>query len=78
VIRGRCEEIGRDPDTLKISVHVWGEDMSRSGAQRVERLAAFRELGVGRAMGLDRGCATSDDALEVLAEDARAAGLDLA
>ena len=78
VIRGRCEEIGRDPDTLKISVHVWGEDMSRPGAQRVERLAAFRELGVGRAMGLDRGCATSDDALELLAEDARAAGVDLA
>ncbi len=69
VVRGRCEEIGRDPDTLKISVHIWGEDMSRPGAQRVERLAAFRELGVSRAMGLDRGCATSDDALEVLAAD---------
>jgi len=78
VVRGRCEEIGRDPDTLKISVHIWGEDMSRPGAQRVERLAAFRELGVSRAMGLDRGCATSDDALEVLAEDARAAGAELA
>jgi len=78
VVRGRCEEIGRDPDTLKISVHIWGEDMSRPGAQRVERLAAFRELGVSRAMGLDRGCATSDDALEVLAEDARAAGVELA
>ncbi len=78
VIRGRCAEIGRDPDTLKISVHIWGEDMSRPGAQRVERLAAFRELGVSRAMGLDRGCATSDDALEVLAEDARAAGVELA
>jgi F420-dependent oxidoreductase-like protein len=78
VIRGRCEEIGRDPDSLKISVHIWGEDMSRPGAQRVERLAAFRELGVSRAMGLDRGCATRDDALEVLAEDARAAGVELA
>jgi len=78
VVRGRCEEIGRDPDTLKISVHIWGEDMSRPGAPRVERLAAFRELGVSRAMGLDRGCATRDDALEVLAEDARAAGVELA
>jgi F420-dependent oxidoreductase-like protein len=78
VIRGRCEEIGRDPDTLKVSVHIWGEDMSQPGAKRVERLAAFRELGVSRAMGLDRGCATSDDALEVLAEDARAAGVELA
>jgi F420-dependent oxidoreductase-like protein len=78
VIRGRCEEIGRDPDTLKVSVHIWGEDMSRPGARRVDRLAGFRELGVSRAMGLDRGCATSDDALEVLAEDARGAGVELA
>jgi F420-dependent oxidoreductase-like protein len=78
VIRGRCEEIGRDPESLKVSVHIWGEDMSRPGAKRVDRLAAFRELGVSRAMGLDRGSATSDDALEVLAEDARAAGVELA
>jgi hypothetical protein len=28
-------------------------------------------------MGLDRACATSDDALDVLAEDARAAGVEL-
>jgi F420-dependent oxidoreductase-like protein len=77
-IRSRCEEIGRDPDSLKVSVHIWGEDMSRPGAERVDRLAGFRELGVSRAMGLDRACATSDDALAVLAEDARAAGVELA
>ena len=28
VIRGRCEEIGRDPATLSVSVHVWGEDIT--------------------------------------------------
>jgi hypothetical protein len=77
-IRARCEEIGRDPATLKLSVHIWGEDMSRPGAERVDRLARFRELGVSRVMGLDRACATSDNALEVLAEDARAAGVELA
>jgi len=77
-IRARCEEIGRDPATLKLSVHIWGEDMSRPGAERVDRLARFRELGVSRVMGLDRTCATSDNALEVLAEDARAAGVELA
>jgi F420-dependent oxidoreductase-like protein len=76
-IRARCEEIGRDPATLKVSVHIWGEDMSRPGAERVDRLAGLRELGVDRAMGLDRACATSDDALDVLAEDARAAGVEL-
>ena len=24
VIRARCEEIGRDPATLPVSVHLWG------------------------------------------------------
>ena len=32
VIRGRCEEIGRDPATLSVSVHVWGEDITGRGA----------------------------------------------
>ena len=77
VIRSRCEEIDRDPATLAVSVHIWGEDLSRAGAERVDRLAAFRELGVSRVMGLDRACATTDDALEALAADARAAGVEL-
>jgi F420-dependent oxidoreductase-like protein len=77
VIRSRCEEIDRDPATLAISVHIWAQDISRTGSERVDRLAAFRELGVSRVMGLDRACATSDDALEALAEDARAAGVDI-
>ncbi len=77
VIAGRCEEIGRDPKSLAVSVHLWGEDMSRPGAERVDRLAAFRELGVSRVMGLDRACAKTDDALEVLIEDARAAGVEI-
>ena len=33
VIRGRCEEIGRDPATLPVSVHIWGEDISRGAAR---------------------------------------------
>ena len=46
VIRARCEEIGRDPATLAVSVHLWGEDMVAGGPERVDRLAAYRELGV--------------------------------
>jgi F420-dependent oxidoreductase-like protein len=77
VIASRCEEIGRDPATLKVSVHVWGEDFSRPGAPRVDRLAGFGELGVSRVMGLDRACAKSDEALEALVEDARQAGAEI-
>ena len=78
VIRSRCEEIGRDPATLAVSVHLWGEDLAQAGARRVERLAGYRELGVSRVMGLDRAIAKSDEALESLAEDARAAGVEMA
>ena len=77
VIRSRCEEIGRDPATLAVSVHVWTEYLSEAGAARVDLLAGYRELGVSRVMGLVRASATTDDALEALAEDARAAGLEL-
>jgi F420-dependent oxidoreductase-like protein len=78
VIRGRCEEIGRHPATLSVSVHVWTEHITERGARRVERLAAYRELGVSRVIGLARDSAANDDALESLVEDARAAGAELA
>ena len=77
VIRGRCEEIGRDPATLSVSVHVWREDITERGARRVDRLAAYRELGVSRVIGLVRDSAADDDALKSLVEDARAAGAEL-
>src|SRR5213593_908137 len=77
VIRARCEEIDRDPATLRVSVHVWGQHLP-AGPQRVERLAAYRELGVDRIMTFLRSSAIDDDALESLAQDARQAGLELA
>jgi F420-dependent oxidoreductase-like protein len=78
VIRARCEEIGRDPASLAVSVHMWGEAISAGGTARVDRLAAYRELGVRRVMGLVRESARSDEALESLVADARAAGVEFA
>jgi F420-dependent oxidoreductase-like protein len=77
VIRSRCEEIDRDPDSLRVSVHVWREHLP-PGPQRVERLAAYQDLGVDRVMTLVKSSATDDGALESLAQDARQAGLELA
>ena len=76
VIRSRCEEIDRDPATLRLSVHVWRQHLP-AGPQRIERLAAYRELGVDRVMTIVTSSATDDDALESLAQDARQAGLEL-
>ena len=77
VIRSRCEEIDRDPATLPVSLHLWWGDIKDGGAARVDQLVAYRELGISRVMGLVQASADTDDALESLAEDARAAGLEL-
>ena len=77
-IRSRCEEVDRDPATLAISVHIWTETLGIPGQRRVDLLARYRETGVDRVMGLDTGAATSDEALEALADDARTAGVEMA
>jgi F420-dependent oxidoreductase-like protein len=76
-VRARCEEIGRDPATLAISVHMWAEDIGLPGQSRVDRLAGLRELGVDRAMGLVRATTTDDEAMPRFIEDARAAGVEV-
>jgi alkanesulfonate monooxygenase SsuD/methylene tetrahydromethanopterin reductase-like flavin-dependent oxidoreductase (luciferase family) len=78
VIASRCEEVGRDPATLSVSVHLWSQTITQPGTARVDRLAAFREAGVSRVMGLARASTHGDEALASLAEDARAAGVELA
>ena len=78
-IRQRCEEIGRDPESLAVSVHAWwGEPAWHDpGEPRRELLAAYGDLGVSRVMGLIQSSADGDEAYEALVEDARAAGVEL-
>ncbi len=79
VIRSRCEEIGRDPDTLRISLHAWwGDDAwCAAGDQRIAYLGQLADLGVHRVIGLLQASATSAEPLQALAEDGRAAGAAL-
>jgi len=77
VVRSRCEEIGRDPATLTVSVHVWWEQLSAAGRQRADLLAAYRELGVSRVIGMIRESVDSDEALASYAADARSSGAEL-
>jgi len=78
-IRARCEEIERDPDSLAVSVHVWRDmpDWREAGSARRQLLEDYARLGVSRVIGLLAASAESDGALEELAADARAAGLQL-
>jgi F420-dependent oxidoreductase-like protein len=78
-IRARCEEIDRDPDSLTVSVHVWWgtPGWREPGARRRELLAAYAGAGVSRVMGLLQEAAETDEALDALAADAGAAGVEL-
>jgi alkanesulfonate monooxygenase SsuD/methylene tetrahydromethanopterin reductase-like flavin-dependent oxidoreductase (luciferase family) len=75
VIAARCEEVGRDPATLRVSVHVWGRPDARAGAPRRERLRAFRDVGVARVMLQGFGAVSDPGLLERIADDCAAVGL---
>jgi F420-dependent oxidoreductase-like protein len=79
VIRARCEEIGRDPASLAVSVHTWYSDpgVSEHGQARVDLYGAYRELGLSRVQSYVDGLAEGTDALDAFAEDLRAAGIEL-
>jgi F420-dependent oxidoreductase-like protein len=78
VIAARCAEIDRDPASLSVSVHAWWESLVEPGQARVDLLGAYSELGISRVIALIRSSADSDEALAAWAEDARAAGAELA
>jgi F420-dependent oxidoreductase-like protein len=78
IIASRCEEIDRDPATLPVSVHMWWGDAAAPGQERIDRLGAYRDAGASRVMGLIKTSTTSDEALASLADDARAADVEMA
>jgi F420-dependent oxidoreductase-like protein len=75
VIRERCEEIGRDPASLRVSIHIWGAGDAPSGKARRQRLRDYASLGLSRAMVQGFAGASGVANLEALAEDCAAAGL---
>jgi F420-dependent oxidoreductase-like protein len=77
IIASRCEEIGRDPADLSISGNIFWDNFAPSGAQRVDMLGGYAELGMSRVMGLLQASADSDEALEELAADCREADIEL-
>ena len=72
IIRSRCEEIGRDFHSVRISLLTWARDIPPAGKRRVDTLGRYAAAGVERVMiGPD---SMEVDALETLAADARHAG----
>ena len=75
VIAERCAEVGRDPATLPVSVHVWGEADAPAGAARRERLLAYAELGLARAVVQGFPGVQEPAVLDALIEDCGAVGM---
>jgi F420-dependent oxidoreductase-like protein len=76
VIAERCTEIGRDPATLRVSVHVWWEAIAAGDPAPL--IDGYRRAGVARIMTLVREAAGDVDALERFRDRAVAAGAALA
>ena len=76
VIRSRSDEIGRDPATLRVSVHLWGAAMAvADGTQRQERLLEYAELGLARVIVQGFPGVQDPAALDALIRDCGEAGL---
>ena len=75
VIAERCREIGRDPATLRVSVHVWGRPQAAAGAARRQRIRDYEGLGLSRTILQGFGAVTDDRLLDGIADDAAAVGL---
>jgi len=77
VIDSRCDEVGRSPRTLRLSVNIGRPQSEPEGQPRVDLLKAYADAGVDRVMTLVRACAEDEGALERFAEDCVRAGCSL-
>ena len=76
VIAARCTEVGRDPASLRVSVHVWGEPAAvEPGPQRRQRLREYADLGLARTILQGFAGVTDERTLDGIADDAAAVGL---
>jgi hypothetical protein len=76
IIRQRCQEIGRDPATLRVSAHIWWEHLERA-PDRAAHLAAYADAGVSRVMTMIRSAVDDPGELDRFREDALEAGAEL-
>jgi F420-dependent oxidoreductase-like protein len=77
IVRQRCEEEGRDPATLRLSLYTRDVDVQHPGQERVDLLGAFAELGLDRVVCFPTRYGATTETQALFAEDCLAAGLEL-
>jgi alkanesulfonate monooxygenase SsuD/methylene tetrahydromethanopterin reductase-like flavin-dependent oxidoreductase (luciferase family) len=78
IIRARCEEIGRDPSTLKVSLYARDEDVQQAGQARVDYLGRCAEVGLSRLVAFPTRWSPTAETQAAFAADCKAAGIELA
>lgn len=78
VIAARCEEIGRDPVTLRVSLYPRDEDVQEPGQARVDFIGRCAAVGLERLVAFPTRWSPTQDTQARFAEDCRAAGIQLA
>jgi len=75
--RTKCEEAGRDPASLRFSMYTLDEDFTDAGQERIDRIAAFAQIGMDRIVCFPTKFDPSPEAQAAFAEDVLAAGVAL-
>jgi alkanesulfonate monooxygenase SsuD/methylene tetrahydromethanopterin reductase-like flavin-dependent oxidoreductase (luciferase family) len=73
--RQRCEEIDRDPATLRLSMYVADPEVKDPGQKRVDTLGQLAAMGLDRLVAFPTRYGATREVQERFAEDCRAAGL---
>jgi F420-dependent oxidoreductase-like protein len=77
VVRSRCEEIGRDPASLKISLYCRDEDVKEPGQARIDFIGRCADIGLSRLVAFPTHWEPTTETQARFAQDCRAAGIEL-
>jgi F420-dependent oxidoreductase-like protein len=75
--RQRCEEIDRDPATLRLSLYIADDEVRPTGQKRVDLLGALAEIGLDRLVAFPTRWGADLETQAAFAEDCLGAGLSL-
>jgi F420-dependent oxidoreductase-like protein len=77
IIHSRCEEIGRDPATLKVSLYAGDEAVKDAGQERVDFIGRCSEVGLTRLAAFPTRWDPTTETQARFAEDCRAAQAEM-
>ena len=75
--RQRCEEIDRDPATLRLSMYIADPEVKEPGQRRVDTIGRLAEMGLDRLVAFPTRYGATAEVQAAFADDVRAAGIEL-